>query len=138
MWLALAPVLAVLAAAAIGAMPTKALASGKGPPEVVQAAGVKAMTAMGVACGMSILATVLGSVPAIWAALRSPDKLIALALGATVLRVAILAVLVVPVVIFSELPLLPFLLWVAISYAVALAAESVSLVLLIRRMETHK
>lgn len=138
MWLALAPALAVLAAAAIGAMPTKMLASGKGPPEVVQATGTKALTAMGVACGMSILATVLGSLPAIWAALRSPDKLIALALGATVLRVAILAVLVVPVVIFSELPLLPFLLWVAISYAVALAAESVSLVLLIRRMETHK
>jgi len=138
MWLALAPVLAVLAAAMIGAMPTKSLGGGKGPPEVVAAASAKALTAMGVACGLSVLAAVLGSIPAIWAALRSPDKLIALALGSTVLRVAILVVLVVPVAIFSELPLLTFLLWVAISYAVALAAETVSLVLLIRRMETQK
>lgn len=125
-WLVLAPILAVVVALAAGAMPTRALAGRAG------------LIAMGVACGMSALATILGSVPVIWAAFRSPQKVPTLALAATLLRVIVLAAMAAPVAVFAGLHLRALLLWVGISYVVALGAESLALVLLIRRMEPHR
>ncbi|MBN1344218.1 MAG: hypothetical protein JXQ73_16145 [Phycisphaerae bacterium] len=125
-WLILAPVLAVGAVAAAGALPTKSLAGREG------------LVAMGVGCGLSVLATILGSAPAAWAAIKNPEKLLVMALGATILRVIILVLLAVPVAAFAGLPSRAFLLWVGIAYLAALAGEIPMLVLLVRRTEAHK
>jgi hypothetical protein len=93
---------------------------------------------MGVGCGLSVLATVLGSVPVIWAALRAPSKVPTFALASTCLRVFALGAITAPVAILTDLEFRALLLWVAISYLVALGAEVVVLVLLIRRLETPK
>jgi len=124
--LIVAPTMAVLLAMAAGVVPTRSLG------------GHGAVTAMVVAGGMSVLATILGSIPVIWASLRSPEKVPTTALGATLLRVVLLGVMAAPVAAYGGLPLRALLLWVAISYLVALAAESVVVVLLIKRMEARR
>ncbi len=126
MWLVLAPVLAVAVGVAVGAVPTRA------------AAGSSGLLAMVVAGGMSALAAVLGSIPAVWSALRMPEKLPAMALGATLLRLVVLVAMAVPVALLAALPRRPLLLWLAISYVLALAAESAALAMLIKRLEARK
>jgi hypothetical protein len=93
---------------------------------------------MAVACGLSALAAILGSTPVIWSLVRSPDKLQLMALAATTLRAVVLVVMVVPVAALSGLNLRALLVWVGIGYVVALFAEILALVLVIRRMETRK
>ena len=93
---------------------------------------------MGAELAEQPLRTDLGSVPVIWAALRAPSKVPTLALASTCLRVFALGAITAPVAILSDLGLRALLLWVAISYLVALGAEVVVLVLLIRRLETLK
>jgi hypothetical protein len=124
-WLALAPILAVLAALAVGAMPTRTLGGGG------------AMAAMGVACGASILATVLGSLPVVWVARQDPTRVPAMVMGAVLLRMVLLAAIVGPIAAFSALPWRVLLLWVAISYLVALAGETLALTVFIRRMRAN-
>lgn len=119
----MAPVLAVLLAAAIGVSPTRARV---GPDGVV---------AMAVACGLSVVATILGSVPVAWAALRSPKQVQTLGYGGSLFRLVVLTLLAVPALVLMDLHLRTFLLWLGVSYVVALGAEVVFLVLLIRRME---
>ena len=126
MGLVLAPVLAVALGVAVGALPTRAVA------------GEPGLIAMIVAGGMSALAAVLGSLPAVWSALRMPEKLPAMALGATLLRLVALVAMAVPVAMLAALPRKPLLLWLAISYVLALAAESVALAMLIKRLEARK
>jgi hypothetical protein len=121
--LILAPVLAVLLAAAVGAAPTRARV------------GPDGLVAMGVACGLSVVATILGSIPVAWAALRSPKQVQTLGYGASLFRLVILTLLAVPALVLMDLHLRTFLLWLGVSYVVALGAEVVFLVLLIRRME---
>ena len=121
-----APTTAVLLAMAAGFVPTRSLG------------GHDAVTAMAIAGGMSVLATILGSIPVIWASLRSPEKVPTAALGATLLRVVLLGAMAAPVAAYGGLPLRPLLLWVAISYLVALGAESVVVILLVRRMEARR
>ncbi len=90
---------------------------------------------MTVACGLSVVATVIGSVPAAWAASRSPKQLQNMAYGASLYRSVILAFLAAPTLYLGSLHRKSFLLWLGISYLVALGAETVVLALLIRRTE---
>jgi hypothetical protein len=119
----LAPVLAVLLAAVVGAAPTRARV------------GPDGLVAMSVACGLSALATVLGSVPVTWAALRSPKHVQTLGYSGSLFRLVILTFLAVPVLFLMDLHQRTFLLWLGVSYVVALGAEVVFLVLLIRKLE---
>ena len=95
----LAPALAVLLAAAVGISPTKARV------------GPEGMLAMGLACGLSLLATVLGSVPVAWAALRSRKQVKNLGYGASLFRLVILTVLAALAALLVDLHLRTFLLW---------------------------
>jgi hypothetical protein len=122
-WVFLAPALAVLLAALVGVSPTKARV------------GPEGLAAMSLACGLSVLATVLGSVPVAWAALRSPKYVKNLGYGASLFRLVILTLLAVIAAVLVDLQLRTFLLWLGISYLVALCAEVVFLVLLIRKAE---
>lgn len=122
-WLILAPVAAVMLAALVGASPTRARI------------GPEGLVAMGVACGLSVVATILGSVPVAWAALRSPKHVSMLGYGGSLFRLIVLTLLAVPTLALMELHLRTFLLWLGVSYVVALCAEVVFLVLLIRKME---
>ncbi len=122
----LAPTGAVLLALAVGFLPTRSLAGREG------------ILAMAVGGGLSVLATILGSLPVVWAAIRSPQHLPALGLGASLFRVVALAVLAVPITILAELPVRPLLIWVGISYLVGLFAEVIVLVLLIKRLEARE
>ena len=122
-WLILAPVLAVLLAALLGAPPT------------VARVGRDGLVAMGVACALSVLATVLGSAPVAWAAIRSPKHVHTFGYSASLFRAVILAALATPTVLMPGLELRTFLLWIGISYVVALGAEVVFLVLVIRSSE---
>jgi hypothetical protein len=97
--------------------------------------GPDGLVAMGVACGLSAVATILGSIPVAWAALRSPKQVQTLGYGASLFRLVILTLLAVPALVLMNLQLRTFLLWLGVSYVVALGAEVVFLVLLIRRME---
>ncbi len=120
----LTPVAAVVISLGIGTIPTRTLG------------GRDALIAMLVAGGLSTLATILGSIPVIWAMKRSPKRVPTAALGATLLRVIVLVALVVPVGAYSGLPLKALLLWVAIAYVCALAGETVVLALSMRHMGT--
>ncbi len=119
-WLILAPALAVLLAAVAGTPPTLALGGRDG------------LLAMGVACLLSVVATVLGSAPVAWATIRSPKHVHTLAYGASLFRALILAALATPTALMPGLALRTFLLWVGISYVVALGAEVVFLVLVVQ------
>jgi hypothetical protein len=90
---------------------------------------------MGLACGLSLLATILGSVPVAWAALRSPKHVKNLGLSASLFRLVILSLLAALAALTAGVHLKTFLLWLGISYVVALCAEVVFLVLLIRKAE---
>jgi hypothetical protein len=118
--------LAVLLAGALGFAPTRSVG------------GDQAVLAMFVACGLSAIAAIAGSLPVALAAKRAPDKVPAAALGATMLRLSVLVVLAVPVAFLVELNLRALLVWVGISYLAALAAEVVALLPLVRRTETHR
>ncbi len=122
-WVILAPAMAVLLAAVVGVSPTKARV------------GEAGLAAMGLACGLSVLATVLGSVPVAWAALRAPKHVKNLGYGASLFRLVILTLLAAVVALHADVHLKTFLLWLGISYLVALGAEVVFLVLLIRKAE---
>jgi len=122
-WLFLAPILAVLLAALLGAPPTAARAGRDG------------LLAMGVACALSVVAIVLGSAPVAWAAIRSPKHVHTFGYGASLVRALILAALATPTALMPGLNLRPFLLWIGISYVVALGAEVVFLVLVIQSTE---
>lgn len=122
-WVFLAPALAVLLAAIVGISPTKARV------------GPEGLEAMSLACGLSLLATVLGSVPVAWAALRSPKQVKNLGYGASLFRLVILTLLASLAALLVDVHLKTFLLWLGISYLVALCAEVVFLVLLIRKAE---
>jgi uncharacterized membrane protein (DUF441 family) len=122
---ALAPTLAVLAVFVAGAIPTRTLGGGS------------AVIAMGVACGASILATVLGSLPVVWAARHDPTRVPAMVMGAVLLRMVLLGAIVGPIAAFSALPWRTLLLWVAISYLAALAGETLALTGFIRRMRAN-
>jgi hypothetical protein len=117
-----APVMAVVCSLVIGAFPTRRLG------------GDEALVAMMVAGAVSTLATVLGSIPVIWAMKRSPGRVPVFAMGAVLLRMIILVALVVPIGVLSSLPLRALLLWVAIAYLFALGAETVVVTSMIRRM----
>ncbi len=121
--LILAPALAVLLAAAVGLSPTQARV------------GPDGVAAMGLACGLSLLATILGSLPVAWAALSSPKHVKNLGFSASLFRLVILSLLAALAALLADLHLKTFLLWLGISYVVALAAEVVFLVLLIRKAE---
>jgi hypothetical protein len=122
-WLILAPVSAVFLAAIVGASPTRVRV------------GPDGLVAMSVACGLSVLATILGSIPVAWAALRSPKHIQAFGYGGSLFRLVILTLLAVPTLVLMDLHIRTFLLWLGVSYVVALGAEVVFLVLLIRKME---
>jgi hypothetical protein len=81
------------------------------------------------------MATILGSIPVAWAALRSPKHVQTLGYGASLARLVILALLAVLALLLVNLHVRAFLLWLGVSYVVALGAEVVFLVLLIRRTE---
>ncbi len=118
-----APVAVVALAAVAGAWPTARLAGSSG------------LAAMVAACAITAVATILGSSPVVWAVVKDPAKVLMAALAATLCRVMILVMIAAPVALASGLPTRTFLIWVAVSYVVALFAETVCLVLLIRRME---
>lgn len=90
---------------------------------------------MVVACVITAVATILGSAPVVWAAVKDTAKVPMAGLAATMCRVMILVLIAAPVVLAGGLANRPLLIWIAVSYIVALFAETVCLVLLIRRME---
>ncbi len=118
----LIPAAAVGVALAAGLVPTRSMG------------GSEAVSAMLVAGLAGVVATVGGSLPVAWVIQHDPRRVPIMVMGAVILKVFILLLIVVPVGVMGWVPLRPLLLWVALSYVVALVAETPVLTRLVRRM----
>ncbi len=115
-------VLCGLALLGIGYVPTLRIAGGDG------------VTAMFVGVAVSVVATVLGSLPVAFALVGPPAKVPLAILGATCVRFLVVLMLVAPLAYFQVVQQVPFVLWVAISYLVLLLVDTLNAVFSLRSL----
>lgn len=87
--------------------------------------GADAIAAMLAGCAISVVGSVIGAVPIITAT-RGPGRMIAQAvLLSTALRLMVVLALTLAIALSGWFLLRPLLLWVAISYVLLLAADTI-------------
>ncbi len=89
----------------------------------VKAAGEAAVPAMLAGCGLSLMASLAGSVPIWRARKKSPQETLPATMGSIVLRFAAAIALAVAAVMSRWFATKPLLIWMAISYVGLLVAD---------------
>lgn len=82
------------------------------------------VTAMGVALGISVIASALGGVPLLLLAASTPAQRLNLVLGAMLVRLLAALLLGVAAALSGWLTTGPLLIWLAVSYLVLLAVDT--------------
>ena len=90
----------------------------------VRAAGGEGVAAMVAGGGVSLVASVVGTVPFLLSQARAPAEIMPAVMGAIALRLAAVVVLAAAVVVSGSFATRPLLLWVAISHAGLLVADT--------------
>jgi len=101
-----------LALVLVGFLPTRRLA------------GEAGLAAMGVGCGVSLLASWLGALPIVMASRGDAKALGSAVIGAMAIRFFVVLLGTLVLVLGTELARAPFLLWVGISYVVLLVVDT--------------
>lgn len=118
--------LVVAATVAVGYMPTKRLG------------GAGAVTAMLAGCVISLIASVTGFIPIVVASRGPSEKMPQAVLLSTLLRFLAVVILALSAALSGWFERAPLLVWVAISYVLLLAADTVYAVRLARTAETSE
>ena len=88
--------------------------------------GTEAVVGMLWACGLCFVAAALGGLPLVLAS-RSPQETGTLALGSLAIRMGVTLFGALAVVLATEVPRTPFLLWLVVCYFVFLIADVIFL-----------
>ncbi len=90
----------------------------------VRSAGEDGVSAMFAGGGVSLAASVAGTVPFLLSQARTPAEAIPAVMGSIALRLAVVVVLATAVVLTGTFAIRPLLVWVAISHAGLLVADT--------------
>lgn len=91
----------------------------------VRAAGEEGVSAMAAGSGVSLVASVVGTVPFLLSQARTPAEIMPAMMGSIALRLAAVVTLAAAVVVSGSFATRPLLVWVAISHAGLLVADTV-------------
>ncbi len=86
--------------------------------------GETAIPAMLAGCGLSLIASLVGAVPVLWARGQPPMVAVPAAMGSMALRLALVLVMAVAAVLSGWFATKPLLIWVAISHPVLLVIDT--------------
>ena len=90
----------------------------------VRLAGVEGLKGMWVGVSISLIGSVIGSIPLVWAGHKGAENATAAILGSMVIRFGLVLALTLLVVLTGAVAKAPLLIWVATSYLAALVVDS--------------